>query len=190
MKYYRIFILLSILFVSCTNQKIRFEKLWDIEKTVNYQNFTREDEEKIEMLLNNFCLVEKKDVSNWDSGYSQQFYLIRTLYFYGIIDKKNFLDKCIEVYKRYEKNQQSVSFHTVGYGVCLYYRGFEQEAKNIFLRILEESSENNFLDENEYNLSIAVCNILIGNKIDRNFEIENKQYNLYDDEIISIFCGN
>lgn len=179
-----------ILFFSCSNQKTRMLELWDIEKNVDYVNFTSKEKETIEKLLYDFSLEEKKDKKNWNSGYSQQCYIIRRLYFSEITEKKEFLDSCIEVYKRFESNKKTISFHTAGYAVCLYYNGYEEEAKKLFSEILEKTSVCNFSNQDEYNLVIATCNKILGKKNTYNSEITSAVYEMTDDEIISTFCGN
>lgn len=193
MKFIKITMIITIyivLFFSCSNQKMSLLKLWDIEKTVNYKNFANEDKIKVEKILHGFSLEESKNKSNWDSGYSQQCYILRKLYFSEIIDLKDFLDSCIEVYKRYMANNKTISFHTAGYAVCLYYGDYEKESKNLFSEILEKSSISNFSNQDEYNIVIAVCNKFLEKKNIDNLEIYTVLHKMTDEEIMSIFCGN
>lgn len=178
----------AIFFTSCSNQEKRINKLWEIEKTINYQHFTISEQEKINELLKSFSQEEKYNKDSWNSGYSQQCSVLRRLYFEELISKEEFLTRCVNVYERYEKNQTNISFHTAGFAVCLYYLGQTERARAIFIEILKNGSEKNFGSEGNYELSVYICRKFLDEK--------NELYsagiysNMNEEDIINVFCGN
>ena len=165
------------LLIACSNQEKRIKDLWKVEDTVNYQNFTDDENKKIVKL-------------NWNSGYSQQCYVLRKLYFERIIPREFFLDGCASVYKRYEANQTNISFHTAGYAVCLYYLGEKKQANELFIKILDKSAEKYFAPKRDYEIIVTVCSKLLGIDNGNNLKIDEFFFNMTDDDIINIFCGN
>ena len=187
---YLLIICIFIELFACSNQEKRMKNLWRIEDSINYQNFTDDENEKLEKLLKGFFLEEKIDRLNWNSGYSQECYVLRKLYFEEIISKEDFLKKCVTVYKRYESNQTNISFHTVGYAICLYYLGQTENANKLFVKILDNSAKKYFTSKNDYEIIVAVCSKLLGIDNDNNSKLDKFFPNITDDDIISIFCGN
>ena len=178
------------LLIACSNQEKRIKDLWKVEDTVNYQNFTDDENKKIEKLLKAFSLEERIDKVNWNSGYSQQCYIFRKLYFEKIISREFFLDRCISVYKRYEASQTNISFHTAGYAVCLYYLGERKQANELFIKILDNSAEKGFTSKSDYEITVVVCSKLLGLENSNNLNTDGFLFNMTDDDIINIFCGN
>lgn len=178
------------LLIACSNQEKRIKDLWKVEDTVNYQNFTDDENKKIEKLLKAFSLEERIDMLNWNSGYSQQCYIFRKLYFEKIISREFFLDRCISVYKRYEASQTNISFHTAGYAVCLYYLGERKQANELFIKILDKSAEKGFASKSDYEITVVVCSKLLGLENSNNLNTDGFLFNMTDDDIINIFCGN
>ena len=178
------------LLIACSNQEKRIKDLWKLEDTVNYQNFTDDENKKIEKLLKAFSLEERIDMLNWNSGYSQQCYIFRNLYFEKIISREFFLDRCISVYKRYEASQTNISFHTAGYAVCLYYLGERKQANELFIKILDKSAEKGFTSKSDYEITVVVCSKLLGLENSNNLNTDGFLFNMTDDDIINIFCGN
>lgn len=178
------------LLIACSNQEKRIKDLWKVEDTVNYQNFTDDENKKIEKLLKAFSLEERIDKLNWNSGYSQQCYIFRKLYFEKIISRELFLDRCISVYKRYEASQTNISFHTAGYAVCLYYLGERKQANELFIKILDKSAEKGFTSKSDYEITVVVCSKLLGLENSNNLNTDGFLFNMTDDDIINIFCGN
>ena len=178
------------LLIACSNQEKRIKDLWKVEDTVNYQNFTDDENKKIEKLLKAFSLEERIDKLNWNSGYSQQCYIFRKLYFEKIISREFFLDRCISVYKRYEASQTNISFHTAGYAVCLYYLGERKQANELFIKILDKSAEKGFTSKSDYEITVVVCSKLLGLENSNNLNTDGFLFNMTDDDIINIFCGN
>lgn len=185
-----LFTIIAVLFVSCISSKKRIEKLWNIEASVNYQNFTEEENRKIEKLFNQFASEEKENRLEWNSGYSQQFFLLRKLYYLDIITLSEFLDKCLLIYERYESFQNQISFHTMGYAVSLYYAGNIGKANDIFHKIINDSSVQDFNSDVEYKLVFSVCSKLVGFDNCNNSQIEEDYYNMSKEDIINTFCGN
>ena len=188
-KYLLIICIVVELFVSCSNQKKRLKNLWKIEDSINYQNFTEYENEKLEKLLKGFSLEEKVDKLNWNSGYSQECYVLRKLYFEEIISRENFLNRCVAVYKRYESNQTNISFHTVGYAICLYYLGQTENANELFIKILDNSTAKYFTSKSDYEIIVAVCRKLLGIDNGNNSKLDDF-FSYTTDDIINIFCGN
>jgi len=178
------------LLIACSNQEKRIKDLWKVEDTVNYQNFTDDENKKIEKLLKAFSLEERIDKLNWNSGYSQQCYIFRKLYFEKIISREFFLDRCISVYKRYEASQTNISFHTAGYAVCLYYLGERKQANELFIKILDKSAEKGFTSKSDYEITVVVCSKLLGLENSNNLNTDGFLFNMTDDDIINIFCGS
>ena len=178
------------LLIACSNQEKRIKDLWKLEDTVNYQNFTDDENKKIEKLLKAFSFEERIDMLNWNSGYSQQCYIFRKLYFEKIISREFFLDRCISVYKRYEASQTNISFHTAGYAVCLYYLGERKQANELFIKILDKSAEKGFTAKSDYEITVVVCSKLLGLENSNNLNTDGFLFNMTDDDIINIFCGN
>ena len=178
------------LLIACSNQEKRIKDLWKVEDTVNYQNFTDDENKKIEKLLKAFSLEERIDKLHWNSGYSQQCYIFRKLYFEKIISREFFLDRCISVYKRYEASQTNISFHTAGYAVCLYYLGERKQANELFIKILDKSAEKGFTSKSDYEITVVVCSKLLGLENSNNLNTDGFLFNMTDDDIINIFCGN
>ena len=116
------------------------------------------------------------------------FYII--LYFEKIIPREVFLDSCASVYKRYEANQTNISFHTLGYAVCLYYLGERKQANELFIKILDKSAEKYFSSKRDYEIIVTVCSKLLGIDNGNNLKIDEFFFNMTDDDIINIFCGN
>ena len=135
-------------------------------------------------------MEEKIDKLNWNSGYSQQCYVLRKLYFERIIPREVFLDGCASVYKRYEANQTNISFHTLGYAVCLYYLGERKQANELFIKILDKSAEKYFAPKRDYEIIVTVCSKLLGLANSNNLKTDEFLFNMTDDDIINIFCGN
>ena len=77
----------SVFFLACSNQEKRLRKLWEFENSINYQNFSESDMDKIERLMKLFSQEEKNNKESWSSGYSQQCYVLRKLYYEEIITK-------------------------------------------------------------------------------------------------------
>ncbi|MGN0350228.1 MAG: hypothetical protein ACI4ES_01145 [Roseburia sp.] len=177
-----------VLFMACSSQKKRLKKLWNFEKSINYKQYTISEKEKTDKLLEYFLKEEKYNKDSWDSGYSQQCYVLRRLYYEELITKKYFLNQCANVYERYEKNQEKPSFHTMGYALCLYYLGQIDEAKEMFIRVLENASEKDFATKSDYEISIFICRkfLDIQNKIDN----EDFYSCMTEEDIINTFCGN
>lgn len=186
-----VYVTLDLFLLACSNQAQRMKDLWSIEDSIDYQNITDIEKAKIEKVLQGFLLEEKEDRLNWNSGYSQQCYVLRKMYFEEIISLEVFLTDCINVYKRYESQQTRISFHTVGYAICLYYLGQTEKAKSMFVKILDTSTEKNFASTADYEISIAVCNKLLGVSAKNNL-MSNELFSTIttDTDIISIFCGN
>jgi len=189
-KYLSMLCMFVELLIACSNQGKRIKDLWKVEDTVNYQNFTDDENKKIVKLLNAFSLEERIDKLNWNSGYSQQCYVLRKLYFERIIPRKVFLDSCASVYKRYEANQTNISFHTAGYAVCLYYLGERKQANELFIKILDKSAEKYFAPKRDYEIIVTVCSKLLGLANSNNLKTDEFLFNMTDDDIINIFCGN
>ncbi len=179
--YLLILCIIAVLSISCTNQEKRIKELWMLEDSINYQDFTEDEKEKIEELLERFSLEEKRDRTNWKSGYSQQCYVLRKLYFEEIISQEVFLNRCISVYSRYESNQSDISFHTMGYAVCLYYAGQKKKATELLKRIENKANENDFSSKEEYEISFGVCHKLL---------TDTSHFYMSDEDIINTFCGN
>lgn len=172
---------------SCSNKNKRIKALWDYENSINYQQFSYNEEEKVNKLLNAFFCEEKYNKSDWNSGYSQQCYILRKLYYEEIISRDDFLKRCVKIYERYYENNSSVSFHTVGYAVSLYYLGRKEIANKLFNKILENTSEKNFSTKSDYEIVILVCTKLLN----KNMEMKDNVFpNMSDEDIINIFCGN
>ena len=94
-KYLLIICIVVELFVSCSNQKKRLKNLWKIEDSINYQNFTEYENEKLEKLLKGFSLEEKVDKLNWNSEYSQEVvWRYREVYAEGAGGELFGLDRC------------------------------------------------------------------------------------------------
>ncbi len=174
-------------FTGCTSQKSRMKDLWNIEKTINYQQFTKSEEEKINKLLEAFSQEEKYNKDLWSSGYSQQCYVLRKLYYEEIISMEDFLNRCISIYERYEKNRNHISIHTVGFAVCLYYHGEIEKANDLFVKILNNVSEKDFTSKSDYEISLFICRKLSNT----NPEISSNEFysNMTDEDIINTFCG-
>lgn len=189
-KFFLIFIVFicSVFFLSCSNQEKRLKKLWDFEKTINYQQFIKTEMDKIDKLLESFSNEEKHNKTLWNSGYSQQCYVLRKLYFEELISKEDFLNRCINVYERYEKNQRKTSFHTMGYAVCLYYLGKTEKAKDIFIEILENGSEKEFASKSNYEISLFICRKFLNEK--KGLDSEGFYSDMSEEDIINIFCGS
>lgn len=189
-KFFLIFIVFicSVFFLSCSNQEKRLKKLWDFEKTINYQQFTKTEMDKIDKLLESFSNEEKHNKTLWNSGYSQQCYVLRKLYFEELISKEDFLNRCINVYERYEKNQRKTSFHTMGYAVCLYYLGKTEKTKDIFIEILENGSEKEFAPKSNYEISLFICRKFLNEK--KGLDSEGFYSDMSEEDIINIFCGS
>ena len=66
-KYLSMLCMFVELLIACSNQGKRIKDLWKVEDTVNYQNFTDDENKKIEKLLKAFSLEEKVDKLNWNS---------------------------------------------------------------------------------------------------------------------------
>lgn len=178
----------GVFFLACSNQENRLKQLWNFENTINYQQFTKTEMEKIDKLLKSFSDEEKHNKTLWTSGYSQQCYVLRKLYFEEIMSKEDFLNRCINVYERYEKNQKKISFHTTGYAVCLYYLDQVESAKKLFAEILNKSSEKDFTSKSDYEISILICKKFLNKK--NAINEEDIYSNLTEEDIINIFCGN
>jgi hypothetical protein len=185
-----VYVTLDLFLLACSNQAQRMKDLWSIEDSIDYQNITDIEKAKIEKVLQGFLLEEKEDRLNWNSGYSQQCYVLRKMYFEEIISLEVFLTDCINVYKRYESQQTRISFHTVGYAICIYYLGQTEKAKSMFVKILDTSTEKNFASTADYEISIAVCNKLLGVSAKNNLMSNELFSTITDTDIISIFCGN
>lgn len=177
-----------VFFTSCSSQEKRIKELWEFEKTINYHNFTISEKEKIDKLLKLFSQEEKYNKESWSSGYSQQCFVLRRLYFEELISKEDFLNQCVSIYERYENNNKIITFHTTGYAVCLYYLGETQKARNIFIQILKKASEKEFASKNNYDISLFICRKLL-NIYDES-DNEDLYSNLNEEDIINIFCGN
>ena len=185
-----VYVTLDLFLLACSNQAQRMKDLWSIEDSIDYQNITDIEKAKIEKVLQGFLLEEKEDRLNWNSGYSQQCYVLRKMYFEEIISLEVFLTDCINVYKRYEAQQTRISFHTVGYAICIYYLGQTEKAKSMFVKILDTSTEKNFASTADYEISIAACNKLLGVSAKNNLMSNELFSTITDTDIISIFCGN
>lgn len=145
-------------------------------------------DDKIDKLLESFSNEEKHNKTLWNSGYSQQCYVLRKLYFEELISKEDFLNRCINVYERYEKNQRKTSFHTMGYAVCLYYLGKTEKAKDIFIEILENGSEKEFASKSNYEISLFICRKFLNEK--KGLDSEGFYSDMSEEDIINIFCGS
>ncbi|MBQ9609640.1 MAG: hypothetical protein IJP90_12215 [Treponema sp.] len=189
-KYFFVFLLFISILSSCSKQEDRIKKLWKVEESINYQNYGWAENAKIESLLKSFCLEEKVDITNWNSGYSQQCYILRTLYFEEIIPKEVFLNRCISIYERYVLYQNRISFHTAAYAVCLYYAGQTEKANDIFMDIVRKSDETNFNSDIEYTLVVSVCSKLLYLNNSNSLKIDNEFYYMSEEDIINTFCGN
>ena len=143
-KYLSMLCMFVELLIACSNQEKRIKDLWKVEDTVNYQNFTDDENKKIEKLLNAFSLEEKIDKLNWNSGYSQQ---------------------------------------------C-YYLGERKEANELFIKILDKSAEKYFAPKRDYEIIVTVCSKLLGLANSNNLKTDEFLFNMTDDDIINIFCGN
>ena len=97
-----------------------------------------------------------------------------------------FLDSCASVYKRYEANQTNISFHTLGYAVCLYYLGERKQANELFIKILDKSAEKYFASKRDYEIIVTVCSKLLGIDNGNNLKIDEFFFNMTDDDIINI----
>ena len=181
-------VLICGFFLACSSQEKRIKELWEFEKTINYHNFTISEKEKIDKLLNLFSQEEKYNKESWSSGYSQQCFVLRRLYFEKLISKEDFLNQCVSIYERYEKNNNIITFHTTGYAVCLYYLGETEKARNIFIQILKKASEKEFASKSNYDISLFICRKLLN----KNEGSDNEDFysNLNEEDIINIFCGN
>lgn len=189
----RLFLILIIVncvvfFMSCSSQEKRIKELWEVEKTINYHNFTISEKEKIDKLLKLFSQEEKYNKESWSSGYSQQCYVLRKLYYEEIITKEDFLNQCVNVYTRYAKNQTKVSFHMTGFAVSLYYLGQTEKARDIFIEILENGSEKDFGSKSNYEISVFICRKFLNEK--NEFDSEDFYSDMGEEDIINIFCGN
>lgn len=178
----------SVFFLACSNQEKRLKKLWNFENSINYQQFTKSEMDKIDRLLEFFSNEENHNKTLWTSGYSQQCYVLRKLYYEEIISKEDFLNRCSNVYERYEKNQKKISFHTTGYAVCLYYLDQAERAKKLFAEILNTASEKDFTSKSDYEISIFICKKFLNKKNELN--TEEIYSNMTEEDIINIFCGN
>lgn len=185
--FYTVFICL-VVFSACSNQEKRLRKSWDFENSINYQNFSKSEMDKIEKLMKMFSQEEKYNKESWSSGYSQQCYVLRKLYYEEIISKEDFLNQCVSIYERYENNNNIITFHTTGYAVCLYYLGETQKARNIFIQILKKASEKEFASKNNYGISLFICRKLLN--IYDGSDNDDLYSNLNEEDIINIFCGN
>ncbi|UTC95206.1 hypothetical protein E4N85_05465 [Treponema denticola] len=185
--FYIVFICLFF-FSACSNQEKRLKKLWDFENSINYQNFSKSEMDKIEKLMKMFSQEEKYNKESWSSGYSQQCYVLRKLYYEEIISKEDFLNKCVNVYTRYAKNQTKLSFHMTGFAVCLYYLGQTEKASEIFIEILENGTEKEFGSKSNYEISLFICRKLLNEN--NEFDSEDFYSDMGEEDIINVFCGN
>lgn len=174
--------------MGCSNQEKRMKDLWKFEESINYQQFTKSEKEKIDKLLKSFFLEEKYNKYFWNSGYSQQCYVLRKLYYEEIISKEYFLNQCVSIYERYEANQKNISFHTVGHAVCLYYLGQTEKARDMFIEIAKSASEEEFSSKSDYELSLFVCKKLL--HVSNESCTETFYSKITDEDIINTFCGN
>ena len=94
------------------------------------------------------------------------------------------------MYKRYEASQTNISFHTAGYAVCLYYLGERKQANELFIKILDKSAEKGFTSKSDYEITVVVCSKLLGLENSNNLNTDGFLFNMTDDDIINIFCGN
>ncbi|WP_407396678.1 hypothetical protein [Treponema sp.] len=177
-----------ILIMACSTQEKRLKKLWEFEKSIDYQEYTIADKEKIDKLLECFFQEEKYNIDYWDSGYSQQCYVLRRLYYEEILTKEDFLNRCANVYKRYEKNQTKASFHTMGFALCLYYLGQTDKAREMLIGVLENASEKDFVTKSDYEISIYICRKFLD--IQNIIDSEDYYSGMTEEDIINIFCGN
>lgn len=178
----------SVFFLACSNQEKRLRKLWEFENSINYQNFSESDMDKIERLMKLFSQEEKNNKESWSSGYSQQCYVLRKLYYEEIISKEDFLNQCVNVYTRYAKNQTKVSFHMTGFAVSLYYLGQTEKARDIFIEILKNGSEKDFGSKSNYEISVFICRKFLNEKSE--FDSEDFYSDMGEEDIINVFCGN
>lgn len=183
-----IVLICGFFFLACSSQEKRLKELWKLEKDIKYHNFTISEKEKTYKLLKCFSQEEKYNKDSWNSGYSQQCFVLRRLYFEELISKEDFLNQCVSIYERYENNNNIITFHTTGYAVCLYYLGETQKARNIFIQILKKASEKEFASKNNYDISLFICRKLL-NIYDES-DNDDLYSNLNEEDIINIFCGN
>lgn len=183
-----IFFICLLVFSACSNHEKRLKELWDFENTINYQNFSKSEMDKIEELMKMFSQEEKYNKKSWSSGYSQQCYVLRKLYYEELISKEEFLNQCVNIYNRYAKNQKKVSFHMTGFAVCLYYLGQTEKARELFIEILENGSEKDFDSKSNYEISVFICRKFLNEKNDSNRD--DLYSDMCEEDIINIFCGN
>ena len=184
-------VFISLFCFSCTDRKERINKIWEIEETIDYQNFSDDDRTKLDDVIESFISEQKRNSSDWNSGFSQQCTVMKQLYFYKHLSKEEYLKECIKIYERYTPIKDKISFQTCGYAVCLYYSGEKEKSLELFSRILESDCKNNFEYESVYEgVVILATKILDKDTKDvKNYELFNEIYPLEEDEIILNFVG-
>ncbi len=184
-------ILISIFFFSCTGRKERIKKIWEIEETIDYHNFSDDDKTKLDFVIDSFISEQKRNSSEWNSGFLQQCMLFKHMYIEKFLTKEEYLKECIKVYERYKPIEDKISLQTCGYAVCLYYSGEKERSLDIFTRILESDCKDNFEYESAYEGVMIICTKLLGKDIGsvKEYSLFDEIYPSEEDEIIEISVG-
>jgi hypothetical protein len=160
----RFFILIITLFafISCSVRGQNINDIWQIESSINYENFNKENREKFKKVISLFKEEATKNTSNWDLGFAQQCQLFRKIYLLEIIDQNEFVSNCIEIYESYPQINEDLSFHSLGYALALKYSGKEEASKKIFDRLLNDSEKQKSTDSN---ILKVVSSRMLGQKV-------------------------